>query len=144
MKKIVSVSLFFLCLTLFFGCGGNKLRATVDESGTYVIDLPYAQNDTKVTVKEEYLKHLPNIDYDLFMTSYENMLFYVKDGSALFEVTIDAEGYLRLAGEIIRDIDPPNVQIIDGEITSSGCGIDHEHHLFYEKISLEPVASEKR
>jgi hypothetical protein len=72
------------------------------------------------------------------------MLSYVKDGSALFEITIDAEGYLRLAGEIIRDIDPPNVQIIDGEITSSGCGIDHEHHLFYEKISPDPVASEKR
>ena len=46
-----------------------------------------------------------------------------------------SEDYLCLVREVIHYIDPPETA---GEYTLSGCGIDHEHLFFSERISLCP------
>ena len=48
---------------------------------------------------------------------------------------IDDEGYLCLCAEFYKVIDPPNVTE-DG--VSEGCGIDHEHLFFEERICKRP------
>jgi glycosyltransferase involved in cell wall biosynthesis len=50
------------------------------------------------------------------------------------------EKYLCLYGEVIRKIDPPRTETYDGEVISDGCGYDHEHLNFRERITVQPVS----
>lgn len=50
-------------------------------------------------------------------------------------LTLDNEGYLCLAVEIIRAIDPPDTQIYDGHVISGGCDIDHKHVFYSARIT---------
>lgn len=52
-----------------------------------------------------------------------------EDGAYYFEERSD--GYLYICVEFIVDIDPPNVNEFGD---TSGCGIDHDHKFFSEKI----------
>ena len=46
----------------------------------------------------------------------------------------EEDGYLYLCSEIIVDIDPPEYQTDEDGYIYGGCGIDHEHIIFSEKI----------
>ena len=59
--------------------------------------------------------------YDLAKWNY---LF--NSGSYMY-LEINSKGKLCLSSETIVDINPPKVQIADGEIINSGCNIDHKH-----------------
>lgn len=49
------------------------------------------------------------------------------------------DGYLCLVVEVIKQIDPPALQEIEGEFVDRGCGIDHEHLFFSERISTKAL-----
>ena len=51
-----------------------------------------------------------------------------------------SEDYLCLVREVIHYIAPPETS---GEYTLSGCGIDHEHLFFSERISLCPISTQR-
>ena len=53
------------------------------------------------------------------MTEYES-------GSNMY-LEINSGGQLCLSSEAIVNIDPPKVQIYEGEIFTDGCNIDHKH-----------------
>ena len=140
MKKRIAIALLFLCLLTFFGCGQkNGFSCTTNEYGSIILDLP---GEDQVYVSDDCVDHLSKIDKVLFETAMEKVLSHVDEASAgrpHLEIYID-EGYLCLYGEIIRDIDPPETDVLEnGDVIASGCGVDHEHLYFRERISLEPV-----
>ena len=51
---------------------------------------------------------------------------------------INSKGQLCLSFEVIVDINPPKVQISDGEIIDSGCNIDHKH-VFESEVICDKV-----
>ena len=55
------------------------------------------------------------------------------DPSHCYYLTVDDEGSLCLSLEVIRSITPP--MSTGDEMADSGCGIDHEHLFYSERIS---------
>ena len=144
MKKLIAIALLFLCVLLLIGCGQKSgFSYTTNEYGSKILDLP---GEDQVFVSDDHVEYLPKIDKALFEAAMEKVLSHVDEESAYrphFEIFVD-EGYLCLYGEVIRDIDPPETEVLEnGEVLSSGCGVDHEHLYFRERISLEPVLPEE-
>ena len=50
-------------------------------------------------------------------------------------LSIDEEGYLCLSAEVIVDLVPP---LLSGLFSEGGCGIDHEHRFFNQRICPAP------
>jgi len=89
---------------------GTILNCNDANAGNYSRFLPYLTIE-KLQDAEEKLKNK--------MSEY--------DSSSYMYLGINSNGQLCLSSETIVDINPPKVQIADGEIINSGCNIDHKH-----------------
>ena len=89
---------------------GTILNCNSANEGNYSRFLPYLTIE-KIQEAEEKLK--------------DKMAEYDSDSYMYLE--INSKGQLCLSFEIIVDINPPKVQMVDGEIINSGCNIDHKH-----------------
>ena len=81
--------------------------------GKYAVYLPYATEDKIREAEEKLGKQLEKYD--------ERSSFYL---------SIDSEGYLCLNAEIIIKY--------EGSFEGGGCGIDHDHKFFSERICPSP------
>ena len=102
----------------------------IEEDGEQFLILPISK--VKVRVRKEYAQYLNEIDYDLLRTAEETISAKVAQYSnhSGFYLQVD-DGHLCLYTEVIVSIDPPE----SSEEGDSGCGIDHEHQFFCERIS---------
>ena len=102
----------------------------VEDEETYLI-LPLSRE--KLWVREEEVKYLNKADGGLLEAAEEKIneeaLKYTNNPSIHYEIHLKDE-QLFLYGEIVVDIDPP-----EGGEAAGGCGIDHEHKRFLEKIT---------
>ena len=100
---------------------GTILNCNSANEGNYSRFLPYLTIQ-KVQEAEEKLKNK--------MAEYDS-------GSYMY-LEINSKGQLCLSFEVIVDINPPKVQISDGEIIDSGCNIDHKH-VFESEVICDKV-----
>ena len=89
---------------------GTILDCYEANAGDYSRFLPYLTIE-KLQEAEEKLKNK--------MAEY--------DSGGYMYLGINSKGQLCLSFEVIVDINPPKVQMVDGEIINSGCNIDHKH-----------------
>lgn len=109
--------------------------------GAYVLTLP--KSGEKITLKNEHKLFVPYIT-DSLVEAAENKITddiaqYNNNSGFYLQVN---EDYLCLAEEVIHYMDPPTES--DGEYIVSGCGIDHEHLFFSERITPYPVNTQKQ
>ena len=107
----------------------------MEEEGEQYLLLPISK--TKVLVYDGHRQYIEKIDMDLLKTAEEALSAQIpQDESEPFFYLQMEEGDMYLCVEIIVDIDPPEtVTMEDGTVISSGCGIDHEHVFYSERIS---------
>ena len=106
------------------------------EEGSYVLTLPKSKE--KIKVKDELNRFIPYIT-DALVEAAENKLVsdiaqYSNNSGFYLQVS---EDYLCLVQEVIHYMDPP--ADTDSEYVVGGCGIDHKHLFFSERISMCPV-----
>ena len=133
MKKIIIFLTAMLCLLTLAGCNSHRLVKC--ENGTYTITLPDSQ--TVIEVDKQYEGYLSSVTDKLIEQAEDKINAEISNypENSVYYLGTDSEGYLCLFAEVIRDIDPPNI-VVDGDYTiSDGCGIDHEHLFFSERIS---------
>lgn len=146
MRKYFAVFLIFIFVFSLAGCNSYQLKVQdtpstssvtksisdylIEEDGEQYLILPIS--NVKVRIWDEQIQYLDDIDIELLRTAevkisgeisqYQNhSYFYLKF----------YEGYLCLCVEVIVDIDPP----VASENSEGGCGIDHEHKFFVERIT---------
>ena len=100
---------------------GTILNCNSANEGNYSRFLPYLTIQ-KVQEAEEKLKNK--------MAEY--------DSGGYMYLGINSKGQLCLSFEVIVDINPPKVQMVDGEIINSGCNIDHKH-VFESEVVCDNV-----
>ncbi len=130
MKKI-SVLLLTLCLFLS-AC--SAVRTTKEDGKSYLI-LPVSGE--KVEIDDDYASYVKDINADLLKAAEEKIsekISLYPEKSDFYLETYD--GYLCLCVEVIVKIPPP-APSVDGteEYEMQGCGIDHEHKFFRERIT---------
>ena len=107
----------------------EEYSVIIDHNGT-ILDC-YAAN------AGEYSRFLPYLTIQKLQEAEEKlknrMLKY--GNSSYMYLGINSTGQLCLSFEMIVDINPPKVQIVDGEIINSGCNIDHKHVFESEVVS---------
>ena len=141
-KKLLFLLVLIMGAVLLSGCisgaayGGEASVAL--ENGEYVIVLPLLER--KFVVRDSYIKYVTHIDAELLIKAekelFKDMGSY-KDSAPIY-LSQDSEGYLCLACEYIVAIDPPKIEVLeDGTVISDGCGIDHEHLFWDERITKE-------
>ena len=139
MKKMAAFVLAAVCFLSFSGCkpqqANNRSEYFVEEDGEQYLLLPISK--TKVLVYDGHRQYIEKIDMDLLKTAEEALSAQIpQDESEPFFYLQMEEGDMYLCVEIIVDIDPPEtVTMEDGTVISSGCGIDHEHVFYSERIS---------
>lgn len=142
MKKI-AILFFVICMLCAVGCNEHE-DATCDdtsapedvkalseclteENGKQFLVLP--RSKTKLLVHDSTKRYLDSIDLDLLKTAEEKMLGQLSQYTE--EPFWDLEYYdgaLCLYAEVIVDLKPSTAD-------QGGCGIDHEHKIFREKIT---------
>ena len=100
---------------------GTILNCNDANAGNYSRFLPYLTIE-KLQEAEEKLKNK--------MAEY--------DSGGYMYLGINSKGQLCLSFEVIVDINPPKVQMVDGEIINSGCNIDHKH-VFESEVVCDNV-----
>ena len=100
---------------------GTILNCHASSEGKYSCFLPYLTIE-QIQEAEEKLKNK--------MAEYDS-------GSYMY-LEINSKGQLCLSFEVIVDINPPKVQMVDGTIISSGCNIDHKH-VFESEVICDNV-----
>ena len=100
---------------------GTILNCHASSEGKYSCFLPYLTIE-QIQEAEEKLKNK--------MAEYDS-------GSYMY-LEINSKGQLCLSFEVVVDINPPKVQMVDGTIISSGCNIDHKH-VFESEVICDNV-----
>lgn len=108
------------------------------ENGIYTLTLPESGKTIELDDDEAYFA--PYITDELVKSAERKLSGTIAEytNNSGFYLQADNEGYLCLAVEIIKKIDPPHTSGDDGEYAEDGCGIDHEHMCFFERISDQP------
>ena len=109
-----------------------------NEDGAYILTLPNSGETIKL--RNEQILYVPYITDELVETAENkiNEAVSAYSNSSDFYLQIN-DGYLCLVVEVIKQLDPPASQETEGEVVGGGCGIDHEHLFFSERITLSPV-----
>ena len=154
MKRILAVTLtLVMLLATLTGCMASKnpsgsegeqpkqAQCLSEENGVYKLTLPKSKE--VIELYEEQVRFVPYIT-DALVEVAENKITedvsqHSNRSNFFLQITND---YLCLVVEIIKSIDPP-VSAEEGEIADGGCGIDHEHLFFSERISSKAVADNK-
>ena len=119
--------------------GVNTSSCISNEQGVYVLTLP--SSGEKITLKDNFRLFVPYIADALVVAAEKKITDDIAEysNSSGFYLQI-SEDYLCLVREVIHYIAPPETS---GEYTLSGCGIDHEHLFFSERISLCPISTQR-
>ncbi|MBE6548146.1 MAG: hypothetical protein E7667_04630 [Ruminococcaceae bacterium] len=142
MKKCLTIVLVCLFVLSLSGCNTHQKRKQnssyspsenylIEEQGKQYIILPVSKE--KVIVDDHYYKYLDDIDFDMLKEAEIKIskdISQYPDNSGFHLAVI--EGYLCLSVEIIVDIELP--ENTESEV-EAGCGIDHEHKFFRERIT---------
>ena len=110
--------------------GETETINILDVDGKKYLVLPVSGE--KVRLSQSELAYVDEIDPALLKAAEEKLtaqLAQYSNNSGLYTGVTD--GYLSLCAEVIVRIDPPN----PSEYGNSGCGIDHEHLFFSERIT---------
>jgi len=107
-------------------------KYVVADGDKYSIILPASKK--KISVYQDEVKYLWRIDDDLLKEA-EKSLSRDYDVSLII-LSTDKYGHLCLCVEVIVDINPPEVIVLDdGTVIDSGCNIDHKHVFHAEPIT---------
>lgn len=110
----------------------ESYSVTVGDDGTVL--------DSYSSDKGQYSRFLPYLSAERLRAAEEKlkseMAKYDEEAHMYLGITPDDQLYLGF--EVIVHIDPPNVQVYDGEVVDNGCGIDHEH-VFGSEIICDAV-----
>ncbi len=154
MKRILAITLtLVMVLAALTGCNASKkpsgkegeqpkqAQCLNEENGVYKLTLPKSKE--VIELYEEQVRFVPYIT-DALVEVAENKITedvsqHSNHSNFFLQITND---YLCLVVEVIKSIDPP-VSAEEGEIADGGCGIDHEHLFFSERISSKAVADNK-
>lgn len=125
MRKVVSLLLTIICIISAFGCTADY--ALVD--GEYVLTLPVSNK--KITVQEEYVKYLPEIDMSLLRAADKKYIdkILVHDEEHIIFLSKNSDDYLCLYAEVIVWCEKDE---IDGFS-------DHKHVILNEPITAKPM-----
>ena len=136
MKKYFAVILIFVFVLLLAGCNSHQQNTQesisdylIEENGEQYLILPISKKRVRVT--SSHMQYLDEIDLNLLRTAEEKIrenIAQYTDNEGYFYLG-DGNGYLSLCAEVIIDITPPS------GTNDGGCGIDHEHKFFKERIS---------
>lgn len=109
-----------------------------NEDGAYILTLPNSGETIKL--QNEQILYVPYITDELVETAENkiNEAVSAYSNSSDFYLQIN-DGYLCLVVEVIKQLDPPASQETEGEVVGGGCGIDHEHLFFSERISTQAL-----
>lgn len=163
MKRIIGI---ILLLGVLSGCsapatvtrpkempGGSQLETTIPltpaddikesciscDKGTYTLTLP--QSGETVELSDREVRFIPYISGELVVAAESKILAqtaeYGENSGFYLQITDD---YLCLSMEIIKDLTPPE-PAEDGTVLT-GCGIDHDHVFYSERITTQPVMEE--
>lgn len=154
MKRILAITLtLVMLLAALTGCMASKnpsgnegeqpelAQCLSEENGVYKLTLPKSKE--VIELYEEQVRFVPYVT-DVLVESAEDKISndvsqHINQSDFFLQITND---YLCLVVEVIKSIDPP-VSTEEGEIVDGGCGIDHEHLFFSERISSQAVADDK-
>lgn len=111
------------------------------ENGKYFLTLP--QSGKTLELSDEEARFVPYITDTLVAEAERKILEqtaqYGENSGFYLQIT---DGYLCLAMEIIKDLTPPEPTGTEAGNILSGCGIDHDHIFYSERISTQPVKEE--
>lgn len=161
MKKLVVLLLAVICVLGLISCAeteppqikapiaimksdnaGNAATENVPDIPEYLIKEDGKQylvmpiSGEKIWVLEEHTQYLSKIDWDLLKAAEEKLAVYLAENpnNSGFYLQLK-DGTLHLCVEVIVDIIPPQtVTMEDGYVLDSGCGIDHDHVFYMERI----------
>ena len=151
MKRILAVTLtIVMLLATLTGCNASKkpsgkegeqpkqAQCLSEENGVYKLMLPKSKE--VIELYEEQESFVPYITDELVETAENkiNEAVSAYSNSSDFYLQIN-DGYLCLVVEVIKQLEPPSSQETEGEIIDGGCGIDHEHLFFAERISTQAL-----
>ena len=153
MKKSALLLLAFICVLSLFACNQSKTNNDTKP------DVSNNTTENITTQSPNIVDHLTEIDGQRYLilpisksnVRWENLYdFYIKDidfellknaektmTDQVSELTVEkrssfylrvVEGELYLCAEVIVDLEPPSED-------ESGCGIDHDHVFFKERIT---------
>ena len=151
MKKLIALFFVLVFMASAIGCtmksdsgipqksdGGDQANVyeyLIQEDGVQYLVLPISRS--KIRIRDEYVKYLDKIDIEL-LGAAEATISDQMDSSYtdLFYLQEDYSGNLCLCAEMIVDINPPQTRTDErGNIYDKGCGIDHRHVFFSERIT---------
>ena len=151
MKRILAVTLtLVMLLATLTGCMASRnpsgsegeqpkqAQCLSEENGVYKLTLPKSKE--VIELYEEQVRFVPYITDELVETAENkiNEAVSAYSNSSDFYLQIN-DGYLCLYVEVIKQLDPPASQETEGEVVGGGCGIDHEHLFFSERISTQAL-----
>ena len=99
----------------------ESYRVTIDNNGSIL--------NCNSANEGEYSRFLPHLTIEKIQAAEEKLkskMAEYESGSHMY-LEINSGGQLCLISEAIVNIDPPKVQIYEGEIFTDGCNIDHKH-----------------
>lgn len=150
MKRFFTAALILLTVVFVIaGCDGKQPGITENsiteqenvyskylktENGIFILTLP--ESEEIIELEGEQLLFVSLITDELVETAEKAILQDVSEyqNNSGFYLSVD-DNYLYLSVEVIRDIAPPSSDTSEDEYVHGGCGFDHEHIFFREKIS---------
>ena len=151
MKRIPAMILsFVLLIVALTGCKESQNSSEnedelpknspylIEENGAYILKLP--QSGDEIKLQNEQILFVPYITDELVETAETKIKEAVSSysNSSDFYLQIN-DGYLCLVAEVIKQLEPPSSQETEGEFAVGGCGIDHKHLFFSERISTQAL-----
>lgn len=151
MKRILAITLtLVMLLAALTGCMASKnplgsegeqpkqAQCLSEEDRVYKLTLPKSKE--VIELYEEQVRFVPYITDELVETAENkiNEAVSAYSNSSDFYLQIN-DGHLCLVVEVIKQLNPPSSQETEGEIIDCGCGIDHEHLFFSERISTQAL-----
>ena len=115
--------------------GKNRASCISQLDGKYILTLPDCGE--KITIDERYALYIPLITDELVARAERKITKDVEgyDNRSGFYLQKE-DGYLCLFVEVIKKITPTTSENDTGDVVDGGCGIDHEHLFFSERIML--------
>lgn len=118
--------------------GVSTFCISKNENGAYILALPNSGETIKL--QNEQILFAPFITDELVATAENKITEAVSAYSNRSDFYLQInDGYLCLVVEVIKQLEPSSSQNTEGEVIGGGCGIDHEHLGFSERISTQAL-----
>lgn len=116
----------------------ERSRYLSEKDGVYVLTLPKSKEE--IELYEQQVRFVPYVTDSLVEAAEKKIIDEVSQYSSRSDFFLQiTDDYLCLVAEVIKSIDPP-ASAEEGEFAEGGCGGDHEHLFFGERISSRAVA----